>query len=133
MEKWDKQIVLDNYISGCDILFISFIQITGATMKKQDISLKFLDLIRNTYRNRLMITVITMLTFLGIVLGVAYGTFSNSAVSQEWKEILLLILGAFIASYQKIIDFWFNNDKQDAELIERTDEDDNKKDNVLLG
>jgi hypothetical protein len=102
-------------------------------MKKQDISLKFLDLIRNTYRNRLMITVITMLTFLGIVLGVAYGTFSNSAVSQEWKEILLLILGAFIASYQKIIDFWFNNDKQDAELIERTDEDDNKKDNVLLG
>jgi hypothetical protein len=102
-------------------------------MKKQDINLKFLDLIRNTYRNRLVITVITMLTFVGIVFGVIYGVFNESVISQEWKEILLLMLGAFIASYQKIIDFWFNNDKQDAELIERTDEDDNKKDNVLLG
>jgi hypothetical protein len=102
-------------------------------MKKQDINLKFLDLIRNTYRNRLVITVITMLTFVGIVFGVIYGVFNESVISQEWKEILLLMLGAFIASYQKIIDFWFNNEKQDAELIERTDEDDNKKDNVLLG
>lgn len=102
-------------------------------MRKNDISLKFLELIRNTYRNRLIITVITMLTFLGIVLGIAYGIFNESTVSQEWKEILLLILGAFIASYQKIIDFWFNNEKQDNELIERTEEESNKKDDVLLG
>lgn len=101
--------------------------------KQQNVSLKFLELIRNTYRNRLIITIITMLTFLGIVLGIAYGIFNDSVVSQEWKEILLLILGAFIASYQKIIDFWFNNEKQDNELIERTDDDNDKKNDVLLG
>jgi uncharacterized membrane protein len=104
-------------------------------MKKQEINLKFLELIKNTYRNRLLITVITMLTFVGIVFGVIYGVFNESTIPQDsaWKEILLLMLGAFIASYQKIIDFWFNNEKQDAELMERTDDDDNKKDNVLLG
>ena len=35
---------------------------------------------------------------------------------QEWKEIMLLILGAFIGSYQRVIDFWFNNAEQDKEI-----------------
>ena len=27
---------------------------------------------------------------------------------QEWKEILLLVLGAFLGSYSRVVDFWFN-------------------------
>ena len=45
-------------------------------------------------------------------------------MSQEWKEILLLILGAFIGSYQRVIDFWFNNAEQDKEIIDRADHED---------
>ena len=45
-------------------------------------------------------------------------------MSQEWKEIMLLILGAFIGSYQRVIDFWFNNAEQDKEIIDRADHED---------
>ena len=45
-------------------------------------------------------------------------------MSQEWKEIMLLILGAFIGSYQRVIDFWFNNAEQDKEIINRADHED---------
>ena len=30
------------------------------------------------------------------------------SINQEWKEVLLLVLGAFLGSYSRIIDFWFN-------------------------
>ena len=33
--------------------------------------------------------------------------------SQEWKEILLLVLGAFIGSYSKVIDYWFSGRDDD--------------------
>ena len=45
-------------------------------------------------------------------------------MSQEWKEIMLLILGAFIGSYNRVIDFWFNNAERDKEIINRADHED---------
>lgn len=87
----------------------------------------FLRMLKNISRNRLIITTIILLTFLVIMveIGLALlGPARNMTMSQEWKEILLLVLGAFIASYSKIIDFWFNNSERDLELIRRADDDD---------
>ena len=36
------------------------------------------------------------------------GKGDTPAINQEWKEILLLVLGAFLGSHSRIIDFWFN-------------------------
>ena len=36
----------------------------------------------------------------------------------EWKEILLVMLGAFVGSFTKVIDFWFNNSENDNKLLE---------------
>ena len=36
------------------------------------------------------------------------GDGDTPSINQEWKEILLLVLGAFLGSYSRIIDFWFN-------------------------
>ena len=41
-----------------------------------------------------------MFTTFGIMISIHIDT----AVGQEWKELLLLLLGAFIGSYGKIID-----------------------------
>ena len=37
-------------------------------------------------------------------------------VTDGWKEILLLMLGGFVGSFRKVIDFWFNNQENDNRL-----------------
>jgi len=49
---------------------------------------------------------------------------SKSPLDQEWKEILLLLLGAFIGSYGKIIDYWFSDTDKDKMLVQKMDEED---------
>ena len=39
-------------------------------------------------------------------------------VTDGWKEILLLMLGGFVGSFAKVIDFWFNNQENDNKLLE---------------
>ena len=39
-------------------------------------------------------------------------------ISEGWKEVLLLLIGAFVGSWSKVIDFWFNNAEQDNTLLE---------------
>ena len=62
-------------------------------------------------RNRFIITAVVLGTFFLIMLGIGgaiLGPGDTPAINQEWKEILLLVLGAFLGSYSRIIDFWFN-------------------------
>jgi hypothetical protein len=59
-----------------------------------------------------------------IVGGMFYAIFSKSAIEGEWKELLLLLLGAFIGSYGKIIDYWFSDTDKDKMLVQKMDEED---------
>ena len=54
---------------------------------------------------RWYITFITMITLLAILCGIVLSIMVKADMAQEWKEILLLILGAFIGSYNRVIDF----------------------------
>ena len=45
-------------------------------------------------------------------------------LSGEWKELLLLLLGALIGSYGKIIDYWFSDTDKDKMLVQKMDEED---------
>jgi len=48
----------------------------------------------------------------------------GESASAEWKELLLLMLGAFIGSYGKIIDYWFSDTDKDKMLVQKMDEED---------
>jgi len=61
-----------------------------------------------------------MLIIAGIFTAITYGT----AIQGEWKELLLLLLGAFIGSYGKIIDYWFSDTDKDKMLVQKMDEED---------
>jgi len=66
---------------------------------------------KNANRNRFIITSVVLLTFLLIMLGIGSAILKGGeqpSINQEWKEVLLLVLGAFLGSYSRIIDFWFN-------------------------
>jgi len=81
-------------------------------------------LVKESFRNRLWITVVTLFTFLMIIVGIGHSLIMETELAQEWKEILLLVLGAFIGSYNRVIDFWFNSTERDKEMIARADHED---------
>lgn len=83
---------------------------------------ELLKILQNTNRNRRIITVIVLATFMLIMIGIGAALFSEASMGAEWKEILLLVLGAFIASYGKIIDFWFQKTDADSALIQAVDD-----------
>ena len=69
---------------------------------------------KSTNKNRFVITTVVLITFMVIMFGIGLALFNQAPMSGEWKETLFLVLGAFIASYGKIIDFWFNASDDDG-------------------
>ena len=67
---------------------------------------QLLGILKSTNRNRKLITVIVLTTFFMIMIGIGVALFSEAAMGLSGKKSTLSF-GAFIASYGKIIDFWF--------------------------
>jgi hypothetical protein len=59
-----------------------------------------------------------------IVGGMFFAILNKNSIEGEWKELLLLLLGAFIGSYGKIIDYWFSDTDKDKMLVQKMDEED---------
>jgi hypothetical protein len=59
-----------------------------------------------------------------IIGGIFASIVTKSEIAGEWKELLLLLLGAFIGSYGKIIDYWFSDTDKDKMLVQKMDEED---------
>jgi len=55
---------------------------------------KFQELLNQTMKRRWGITAIVLTTFLFIAAGIALAVHGKTVLDQEWKEILLLMLGA---------------------------------------
>lgn len=75
-------------------------------------------------RNRWRITVINLITFALICVGIIIAMTMHTEVASEWKEILMLLLGAFIGNYNKVGEFWFQNQENDRLIVQKMDEED---------
>jgi hypothetical protein len=84
----------------------------------------FRELLNSMMTRRWLITAIVLITFLTLTVGIVFSIHMNTTVGQEWKELLLLMLGAFIGSYSKIIDYWFSDTDKDKMLVQKMDEED---------
>ena len=84
----------------------------------------FRDLLDSMMRRRWFITAIVLGGFMVIILGIFVAIMNENPMSTEWKELLLLLLGAFIGSYGKIIDYWFSDTDKDKMLVQKMDEED---------
>jgi hypothetical protein len=62
--------------------------------------------------------------FMLIIGGMFVAIINKNEIAGEWKELLLLLLGAFIGSYGKIIDYWFSDTDKDKMLVQKMDEED---------
>ena len=93
----------------------------------------FKDLLNSMMKRRWLITAIVLFTFLLLTIGIVISIHTETVVGQEWKELLLLMLGAFIGSYGKIIDYWFSDTDKDKMLVQKMDEEDGVSFSNTLG
>ena len=84
----------------------------------------FKDLLSNMMSRRWKMTLVVLLTFMGTVWGIGVAISIKAEITEAWKELLLLLLGAFIGSYGKIIDYWFSDTDKDKMLVQKMDEED---------
>ena len=84
----------------------------------------FKELLNKMMSRRWYITALVLGSFIIIIGGIFAAIMSKTQSSVEWKELLLLMLGAFIGSYGKIIDYWFSDTDKDKMLVQKMDEED---------
>jgi hypothetical protein len=84
----------------------------------------FKELLNAMMLRRWYITALVLGSFILIIAGIFMALNNNISAAAEWKELLLLMLGAFIGSYGKIIDYWFSDTDKDKMLVQKMDEED---------
>ena len=84
----------------------------------------FRDLLNAMMKRRWYITALVLGGFMLIMAGIFASVLNQSPIAGEWKELMLLLLGAFIGSYGKIIDYWFSDTDKDKMLVQKMDEED---------
>ena len=84
----------------------------------------FKELLASMMMRRWFITALVLGSFMLIIAGIFTAITYGTAIAGEWKELLLLLLGAFIGSYGKIIDYWFSDTDKDKMLVQKMDEED---------
>jgi hypothetical protein len=84
----------------------------------------FKELLNSMMQRRWYISAMVLGGFMMIIAGMFTAIGVGTKMAAEWKELLLLLLGAFIGSYGKIIDYWFSDTDKDKMLVQKMDEED---------
>jgi len=89
-------------------------------------SQRFNLMLHQMQQNRWKITLLVIFTFFFIVFGIVLATLFKATIQESWKELLLIMLGAFVGNLNKVIDFWFSNEDRDKLLVQKMDEEDDE-------
>jgi hypothetical protein len=84
----------------------------------------FKELLNKMMSRRWYITAMVLGGFILIIAGIFTAISLQTPMAAAWKELLMLLLGAFIGSYGKIIDYWFSDTDKDKMLVQKMDEED---------
>jgi hypothetical protein len=85
---------------------------------------RFYFMLQQMQANRWKITAIVLGLFTLIIVGINAAVFMGASIGEDWKELLLILLGAFVGNLNKVVDYWFNSEDRDKMLIQKVDEED---------
>ncbi len=85
---------------------------------------RFYYMLQQMQANRWKITGIVLFLFFFIIFGINMAIFCDVTIQEHWKEMLLILLGAFVGNLNKVVDYWFNSEDRDKMLIQKVDEED---------
>ena len=92
--------------------------------KATDDKNRFYSMLQQMQNNRWKITMIVLFLFFFIIAGINSAVFFKVSIEESWKEMLLILLGAFVGNLNKVVDYWFNSEDRDKMLIQKVDEED---------
>jgi|TARA_B100000035_G_scaffold288407_1_gene274023 RsiW-degrading membrane proteinase PrsW (M82 family) len=90
--------------------------------QKHAINTELIGIIKFRQNKKWLISIAVVSLFSAILGLMIWFMSSGVDVMGGWKEILLLMLGGFVGSFAKVIDFWFNNAEDDVKLLEHADD-----------
>jgi hypothetical protein len=96
----------------------------NSNLDKVENSQRFYYMLQNMHSNRWKITLIILFTFFFIIFGIVLSVMFKATIQESWKEMLLILLGAFVGNLNKVIDFWFSNEDRDKLMVQKMDEED---------
>jgi antibiotic biosynthesis monooxygenase (ABM) superfamily enzyme len=85
---------------------------------------RFYYMLQQMQSNRWKITLVVLFLFFFIIAGINSAVFFGVVIQESWKELLLILLGAFVGNLNKVVDYWFNSEDRDKMLIQKVDEED---------
>ena len=85
---------------------------------------RFYYMLQQMQNNRWKITLVVLFLFFFIIAGINSAVFFDVEIKESWKELLLILLGAFVGNLNKVVDYWFNSEDRDKMLIQKVDEED---------
>lgn len=100
-----------------------FINTENEVVKVDDKN-RFYFMLQQMQSNRWKITLVVLFLFFFIIAGINSAVFFGVAIQESWKEMLLILLGAFVGNLNKVVDYWFNSEDRDKMLIQKVDEED---------
>lgn len=80
--------------------------------------MKLIDIVKRMLVSRVILSFTIVFSFFGVIIGIGHAMHTDTEISGEWKEILLLLLGALIGAFGKVVDHWFKDSDKDKQLIE---------------
>ena len=90
--------------------------------QKHQINTELIEIIKFRQNKKWLISIVVVALFATILALMIFFMSNGVDVVGGWKEILLLMLGGFVGSFAKVIDFWFNNAEDDVKLLEHADD-----------
>ena len=90
--------------------------------QKHFINTKLVDIMEDRQSRKWYVSIAVVGLFSFILALMIFFMAQGKDVTEGWKEILLLMLGGFVGSFAKVIDFWFNNQENDNKLLEHADD-----------
>ena len=68
---------------------------------------RFYYMLQGMQSNRWKITGIVLFLFFFIIFGINMAIFFGISIEESWKEMLLILFGAFVGNLNKVVDFSF--------------------------
>ena len=90
--------------------------------QKHESNTELIGIIKFRQNKKWLISIAVVSLFSAILGLMIWFMSSGFDVMGGWNEILLLMLGGFVGSFAKVIDFWFNNAEDDVKLLEHADD-----------
>lgn len=90
---------------------ISELELPNSKNKKEEPS-KMKNITPDQHRQRLGIFIASIFAFtLGFIF---FELQQEQELDSEWKELILILIGALIGNFGKVVDFWFHHKKDQS-------------------